>query len=95
MTAGGTGTYTTGTGSPSGASEMAGALDMLLTQAALGPLRQFFPGRPALRFARALAGQFKPTQHLGFEFCAWYWHFVDVVWLFLFACIYVWGASPG
>lgn len=43
---------------------------------------------------RALAGQFKPTQHLGFEFCAWYWHFVDVVWLFLFACIYVWGAGP-
>jgi polyhydroxyalkanoate synthase len=57
MTADGAGTYTTGTGSPSGASEMAGALDMLLTQAALGPLRQFFPGRPALRFARALAGQ--------------------------------------
>jgi cytochrome c oxidase subunit 3 len=42
---------------------------------------------------RALAGQFKPTQHLGFEFAAWYWHFVDVVWLFLFACIYVWGAG--
>ena len=40
---------------------------------------------------RALAGQFTPKQHLGFEFAAWYWHFVDVVWLFLFACIYVWG----
>jgi poly[(R)-3-hydroxyalkanoate] polymerase subunit PhaC len=35
----------------------AGALDMLLTQAALGPARRLFPGRPALRFARALAGQ--------------------------------------
>ncbi|MDQ2084183.1 cytochrome c oxidase subunit 3 [Xanthobacteraceae bacterium Astr-EGSB] len=43
--------------------------------------------------ARALAGHFTPTQHLGFEFAAWYWHFVDVVWLFLFACIYVWGAG--
>jgi cytochrome c oxidase subunit III len=41
---------------------------------------------------RALAGQFTPKQHLGFEFAAWYWHFVDVVWLFLFACIYVWGS---
>ena len=43
--------------------------------------------------ARAMAGHFKPTQHLGFEFAAWYWHFVDVVWLFLFACIYVWGSG--
>jgi cytochrome c oxidase subunit 3 len=42
---------------------------------------------------RALAGQFKPSQHLGFEFAAWYWHFVDVVWLFLFTCIYVYGAG--
>ena len=42
--------------------------------------------------ARALVGQFTTRQHLGFEFGAWYWHFVDVVWLFLFACIYVWGS---
>jgi cytochrome c oxidase subunit 3 len=44
--------------------------------------------------ARAIAGQFTPTRHFGFEAAAWYWHFVDVVWLFLFACIYVWGAGP-
>jgi len=42
---------------------------------------------------RVFAGQFNPKQHLGFEFAAWYWHFVDVVWLFLFSCIYVWGAG--
>jgi len=43
---------------------------------------------------RAKAGQFTPTRHFGFEAAAWYWHFVDVVWLFLFTCVYWWGASP-
>jgi cytochrome c oxidase subunit III len=45
----------------------------------------------AVCLARVYAGHFTSKQHLGFEFAAWYWHFVDVVWLFLFACIYVWG----
>ncbi|MGF1464235.1 MAG: cytochrome c oxidase subunit 3 [Maricaulaceae bacterium] len=31
---------------------------------------------------------FKPEKHFGFEAAAWYWHFVDVVWLFLFAFVY-------
>jgi cytochrome c oxidase subunit 3 len=44
---------------------------------------------------RAIRGDFTPQQHFGFEAAAWYWHFVDVVWLFLFACIYVWGNSGG
>lgn len=43
---------------------------------------------------RARAGQFTPEQHFGFEAAAWYWHFVDVVWLFLFICIYWSGAAP-
>ena len=37
-------------------------------------------------------GHFKPDHHFGFEAAAWYWHFVDVVWLFLFSCVYIWGA---
>jgi len=44
---------------------------------------------------RLLNGAFTPKQHFGFEAAAWYWHFVDVVWLFLFAFVYViFGASP-
>ncbi|QPC42134.1 cytochrome c oxidase subunit 3 [Kaustia mangrovi] len=41
---------------------------------------------------RALAGHFTEKQHFGFEAAAWYWHFVDVVWLFLFVCVYIWGS---
>ncbi len=42
-------------------------------------------------YMRLRAGDFTPERHVGFEAAAWYWHFVDVVWLFLFAAIYVWG----
>jgi cytochrome c oxidase subunit 3 len=44
-------------------------------------------------FFRALKGHFSPTHHFGFEAAAWYWHFVDVVWLFLFVCVYWWGGG--
>ena len=44
-------------------------------------------------FFRARAGQFTPTAHIGFEAAAWYWHFVDVVWLFLYINVYWWGSS--
>ncbi|NOZ67367.1 MAG: cytochrome c oxidase subunit 3 [Alphaproteobacteria bacterium] len=45
---------------------------------------------------RGLKGHFTPDHHFGFEAAAWYWHFVDVVWLFLFVSIYVGGAgTPG
>jgi len=47
----------------------------------------------AVCLMRSYMGQFKPDQHFGFEAAAWYWHFVDVVWLFLFASIYVWGST--
>ena len=40
---------------------------------------------------RVYKGHFTAERHIGFEAAAWYWHFVDVVWLFLFASIYVWG----
>ncbi len=45
----------------------------------------------AVCLVRAYRGDFTPRQHFGFEAAAWYWHFVDVVWLFLFAVVYVWG----
>nr|YP_009380103.1 cytochrome c oxidase subunit III [Isodiametra pulchra]ARS00906.1 cytochrome c oxidase subunit 3 [Isodiametra pulchra] len=40
---------------------------------------------------RIWQGNFSPTHHIGLEVSSWYWHFVDVVWLFLFCCIYWWG----
>lgn len=42
--------------------------------------------------ANSQAWDFTPDQHFGFEAAAWYWHFVDVVWLFLFITVYWWGA---
>jgi cytochrome c oxidase subunit 3 len=44
-------------------------------------------------FFRILAYHFTKQHHFGFEAAAWYWHFVDVVWLFLFVSIYWWGNS--
>ena len=41
---------------------------------------------------RAMNDGFTKEKHFGFEAAAWYWHFVDVVWLFLFVAIYVWAS---
>ena len=41
---------------------------------------------------RLQRGHFTQEKHVGLEAAAWYWHVVDVVWLFLFAAVYVWGA---
>jgi cytochrome c oxidase subunit III len=46
----------------------------------------------AVCWFRVRSGHFTPKSHFGFEAAAWYWHFVDVVWLFLFVSIYWWGA---
>jgi len=40
---------------------------------------------------RILTGRFNVEHHFGFEAAAWYWHFVDVVWIFLYIRIYWWG----
>ena len=42
---------------------------------------------------RLWAYHFTTGHHFGFEAAAWYWHFVDVVWLFLFVAIYWWGGD--
>jgi cytochrome c oxidase subunit 3 len=42
---------------------------------------------------RTVKGHFNKDDHFGFEAAAWYWHFVDVVWLFLFVAVYWWGAG--
>jgi cytochrome c oxidase subunit 3 len=43
-------------------------------------------------FLRHLNFHFTREHHFGFEAAAWYWHFVDVVWIFLFLTIYIWGS---
>lgn len=47
----------------------------------------------AVCYFRAAKGQFTSEKHVGFEAASWYWHFVDVVWLFLFVSIYWWGGA--
>lgn len=44
-------------------------------------------------WVRTLKGHFTDKEHFGFEAAAWYWHFVDIVWLFLFVAVYWWGAG--
>ncbi|AJQ92777.1 cytochrome c oxidase subunit 3 [Gynuella sunshinyii] len=41
-----------------------------------------------MMFFRSLKGHFKPNDHFGFQAAAWYWHFVDVVWICLFVFVY-------
>ena len=40
---------------------------------------------------RHIKKEFRKSHHFGFEAAAWYWHFVDVVWLFLYLVVYWWG----
>jgi cytochrome c oxidase subunit 3 len=49
----------------------------------------------AVCWFRAMKNHFTAESHYGFEAAAWYWHFVDVVWLFLFIAIYWWGNDIG
>lgn len=44
-------------------------------------------------FFRHLSYHFTRSHHIGFECAIWYWHFVDVVWIFLFISIYWWGSG--
>jgi cytochrome c oxidase subunit 3 len=42
---------------------------------------------------RQIDYHFTRRQHVGLEAAIWYWHFVDVVWLFLFIVVYIWGGN--
>jgi cytochrome c oxidase subunit 3 len=44
-------------------------------------------------FVRLILGQLSTTQHIRLECAIWYWHFVDVVWVFLYFIVYWWGNS--
>ena len=44
-----------------------------------------------INLIRSLLGNFNSEHHIGLELSIWYWHFVDVVWLFLYICVYWWG----
>nr|YP_009116608.1 cytochrome c oxidase subunit 3 [Polynemus paradiseus]BAQ20935.1 cytochrome c oxidase subunit 3 [Polynemus paradiseus] len=46
----------------------------------------------AVCLLRQIWYHFTTQHHFGFEAAAWYWHFVDVVWLFLYVSIYWWGS---
>ena len=47
----------------------------------------------SVMLGRALLGHFDAGhRHLGFQFAEWYWHFVDIVWIFLFVFMYWWVA---
>jgi cytochrome c oxidase subunit 3 len=44
----------------------------------------------AIQLMRSLrGGHFTAGDHFGFEASSWYWHFVDVVWVFLFLFVYI------
>ena len=43
-------------------------------------------------FVRLIWLHFTPTRYLGYKCAIWYWHFVDVVWIFVYSFIYIWGS---
>jgi len=44
-------------------------------------------------FIRLINSHFNWKSHVGYESAIWYWHFVDVVWIIVFSCLYCWGAG--
>lgn len=58
-----------------------------------GSVVRFLEANAAYNPAKGLYWAMTPEHHFGFEAAAWYWHFVDVVWLFLFLTVYWWGGA--
>lgn len=44
-------------------------------------------------FFRLISAHFTSTNHFGFEAAIWYWHFVDVVWIFVYIFVYIWPSA--
>jgi len=45
-----------------------------------------------INLLRTIKSHFSNKHHFSFEAAAWYWHFVDVIWIYLYICIYWWGS---
>ena len=77
-------------GRTSAAGTVSGALKITIAESSVGSICGIDSVVTSLLFItlRLMKGHFTPQRHFGFEGAAWYWHFVDVVWLGLYVVVY-------